>query len=259
MNTEERGTTQQVLIRAAFEVYRRKCEELRYPMCLEAPTFIGDDLLFHGGRLGAHVGFSVWELAEFMQYLEKTHKLFQPCVTRFFIDLNGKHWEAFQGDTQDSCVQRVTDVYEAENLAYRASDRFVEDLAKAAATEAANYVTCNHAAYSLAMNFDHMDVANWIVKFVEVSNKRGALIEADATHVFRRLQILGYTVNEGVGTEPKTFEEHVRYIAGQVMNYCQKGHPPHEILGDWAKNAIKAESAIKDQMETTDGQSTSDQ
>lgn len=251
MNTEERGTTQQVLIRAAFEVYRRKCEELRYPMSLEAPTFIGDDLLFHGGRLGAHVGFSVWELAEFMQHMEKTHKLFEPCTTRFFIDLNGKHWEAFQGDTQESCVQRVTDVYEAEFLAYRASARYVEDLAKAAAVEAANYTTCNHAAYSLEMGFGLMDVANWVVNFVKVSQGRGALTMADATHVFRRLQVLGYVVNEGVGTDPKTFEERVRYIVGQVMNYCQKGQPPHEILGDWAKNAIK------DQTESTDGQPAS--
>jgi len=235
----ERSTPQQRLIEAAFGIYKRKCEELRYPMSLDAPIRQGDDLVFQGGRLGAHVGFSVWELAEFMQYMAKTHRLFEQGKTRFLIRLNDNDWEAFQDDTMDGCIKRVDDHYTAERAAYEASPKYVEDMAQAAADEAANFTRCNHVAHKLDIGFDRYDVASWVQTFVEVSQGRGALMATDAQMIFNRFQIMGYEVSEGVGTDPKTFEERVRYIVGQVMSYCQKGWPPHPMLADFAKTAIK--------------------
>lgn len=235
----EPSTPQQRLIEAAFRVYERKCKEVNYPMSLDAPTRQGDDLVFHGGRIGGHVGFSVWELAEFMQHMVQTHALYEPNKTRFLIALNDAQWEAFQDDTRESCVKRIDDHYAAKQAEYEASPQYVEDLAKAAADEAANFTRCHHVVYSLDMGFDLYDVASWIVTFVEVADFRGALSAEDAAHVFRRFQVMNYTMGEGVGTDPKTFEERVRYIAGQVMRYCQKGWPPHAMLRDFAQTAIK--------------------
>lgn len=247
----KRSTPQQRLIRATFATYKTKCEDKRYPMHIDGVDVLGDDVLFQGGNLGAHVGFSVWELAEFIQHLEaKHHDLYKPCETRFFIYLNNHNWEAFATDTMEACVKRVDDHYEAERVAYEASPRYIEDLAKAAAEEAANFTRCNHVAYSLDMGFDLYDVASWVVTFVEVADCRGALTQTDATHVFRRFQVMNYTVSDGVGTDPQTFEERVRYIVGQVMNYCQKGMTPHPMLREWAQKAIK------DYLEASNGEPT---
>lgn len=247
----KRSNPQQRLIKACFAIYKTKCEEKRYPMHLDSVDVLGDDVVFQGGLLGAHVGFSVWELAEFMQHVATKHQdLYKPGETRFFIYLNNHNWEAFQDDTTESCVKRVDAHYEAERAAYEASPRYIEDLEKAAAEEAANFTRCNHVAYSLDMGFDLYDVASWVANFVEVADKRGALTMADATHVFRRFQVMNYVVNDGVGTDPQTFEERVRYIVGQVMNYCQKGHEPHMMLRDWAQKAIK------DHLEASNGEPT---
>jgi hypothetical protein len=242
-------TKQQLLIEAAFNVYQGKCLTSRYPMSLEPPTRQGADLVFHGGRLGAHVGFSIWELVEFMQRCTERYPLYKPGKTRFLLALNDEQWEAFVDDTTESCIKRVDDHYAAKKAEYEASPKYVEDLAKAAADEAANFTRCHHVAYSLDMGFDLYDVANWVATFVEVADYRGALSAEDATHVYRRFQVMNYTEGDGVGTDPKTFEERVRYIVGQVMRYCQKGWPPHAMLGEFAQ------TAIKDHLEENNGKS----
>lgn len=236
----ELTTPQQRLITAAFGLYVSKRKEQGLRVNLERPRAIGDNLSFEFTAWGLPIAGGVCELAAFMKYMLATHKLYEPGKVRFFVEANGEGWETFPEDADPSVAfNRISAIYEQRRIAIEASPKYVEEQAKAAAEEAANYTTCTHVCHALDLGFNRYDVATWCITFTEVSNKRGALSLEDAQMVLNRLQTMGYELGEGVGTEPEGFEAKIRYIVGQVMHYCQKRCGPHPMLAVWLQKAIK--------------------
>lgn len=236
----ERTTPQQRLITAAFGIYVRNREAQGLRVNLESPRALGKDLIFTFTAWGLPIAGGVCELAAFMKYLVGTHRLYEPDTTRFFVDANGEGWETFPEDADPSVsFNRIAAIYEQRRIAHEASPKYVEEQAKIAAEEAANYTRCTAVCHALALEFSYYDIAHWIKTFIEVSNARGALTVEDSQMVLNRLQIMGYELGEGVGTEPEGFEAKIRYIVGQIMHYCQKRCGPHPMLAVWSQKALQ--------------------
>lgn len=236
----EHTTPQQRLITAAFGLYVSKRKEQGLRVNLERPRAIGDNLSFEFTAWGLPIAGGVCELGAFMKYMLATHQLYEPGKVRFFVEANGEGWETFPEDADPSVsFNRIATVYEQRRIALEASPKYVEEQAKAAAEEAANYTRCTAVCHALDLGFTYYDMAHWIKTFIEVSNARGGLSVEDADMVLNRLQTMGYELGESVGTEPEGFEAKIRYIVGQIMHYCQKRCGPHPMLAVWSQKALK--------------------
>ncbi|MNV58301.1 hypothetical protein D3C71_1506660 [compost metagenome] len=225
-------------------------------MGIDSPTPQGEDLVFAASRLGGHIGGCVYEVAEFIQHMVNTHKLYAQGKTRFFLHANNEQFEAFYEDTPDVCFKRVDAFYAAKTAAYQASPEYTAEQKALTLRRAANKQRADEIAAQLSPDFSLLELAEWMTRYIPAVNNIGSTTVEGVEAIAVQLEAMGYVNGEGVSktNPPLTFEQRVRWLAGQLLSYYRHADgpkAPHEQMAYMAQEAINDHLGIVNESTTS--------